>query len=104
HFKKDCPQREDDGGSSAQIVEYFETLELKEGGVVHLSNNKRGLAELARQGLLGQEKLSKLEFYDNCTLGKQHKVKFRVRVHNSNRPFEYVHSDLWGRTSVSTHG
>ncbi|WJX42094.1 hypothetical protein P8452_29365 [Trifolium repens] len=190
HFKKDCPQRGgggNGGSSSAQIAvseeegyesagaltEYFETLELKEGGVVRLGNNKackvqgyctriergvmrishgalviakgskinglyildgstvisnalavsveteditklwhlrlghvseRGLVELAKQGLLGKEKLNKLDFCDNCTLGKQHKVKFGVGVHKSSRPFEYVHSDLWGPASVSTHG
>ncbi|WJX45134.1 E3 ubiquitin-protein ligase upl4 [Trifolium repens] len=160
HFKKDCPQRKGGGSSSAQIAtsdegyesagalaEYFETLELKEDGVVRLGNDKackvqgyntriergvmrishgalviakgskmnglyileghvseRGLVELAKQGLLGKEKLNKLDFCDNCTLGKQHKVKFGVGVHKSSRSFEYVHSDLWGPASVSTHG
>jgi len=66
--------------------------------------SERGLVELAKQGLLGNEKLNKLDFYDNCTLGKQHKVKFGVDVHKSSRPFEYVHSDLWGPASVKTHG
>jgi len=47
------------------------------------------LVELAKQGLLGNEKLNKLDFCDNCTLGKQHKVKFEVGVHKSSRPFEY---------------
>jgi hypothetical protein len=27
-----------------------------------------------------------------------------VGVHNSSRTFKYVHSDLWGPVSVSTHG
>ncbi|PNX68564.1 putative gag-pol polyprotein, partial [Trifolium pratense] len=66
--------------------------------------SERGLVELAKQGLLGKEKLNKLDFCDNCTLGKQHKVKFGVRVHKSTRPFEYVRSDLWSPSSVSTHG
>jgi hypothetical protein len=51
--------------------------------------------------LLRQEKLNKLEFSDNCTLGKQHKVKFRVTVHNSSRLFEYVFLNLWGPVSIS---
>ena len=66
--------------------------------------SERGLVELAKQGLLRNEKLNKLDFYDNCTLGKQHKVMFGVGVHKSSRPFEYVHSDLWGPASVKTHG
>ena len=66
--------------------------------------SERGLVELAKQGLLGNEKLNKVDFCDNCTLSKQHKVKFGVGVHKSSRPFEYVHSDLWGPSSVKTHG
>jgi len=62
-----------------------------------------GLDELAKEGFLGNKKLNKLNFCDNRTLGKQHKVKFGVGVHKSSRPFEYVHSDLWGPTSVKTH-
>jgi len=31
-------------------------------------------------------------------------VKFGVGVHKSSRPFEYVHSNLWGPSSVKTHG
>jgi hypothetical protein len=65
--------------------------------------SERSIVELAKQGLLGSEKLNKLEFYDNCTLVKQHKVNFGVGMHNSSRPFEYVHSDLWGPASVTTH-
>jgi len=63
--------------------------------------NERGLVELAKQGLLDNEKLNKLDFCDNCMLGKQHKVKLGVGVHKSSRPFEYVHSDP---ASVKTHG
>jgi len=65
--------------------------------------SERGLVELAKQGLLGNEKLNKLDLCDNCTLGKQHKVKFGVGVHKSSRPFEYVHSDLWGPASIKIH-
>jgi len=31
-------------------------------------------------------------------------VKFGVGVRKSIRPFEYVHPDIWGPTSVKTHG
>ena len=53
--------------------------------------SERGLVELAKQGLLGKEKLDKLEFCEHCILGKQHRVKFGSDMHSSSRPFEYVH-------------
>lgn len=44
---------------------------------------KWGLTELAKQCLLGSEKLYKLEFCDHLILDKQHKVKFWSDIHNS---------------------
>lgn len=49
------------------------------------------LVELAKQDFLGKYKLEKLEFYDDCIQGKQHKVKFGSGMHHSSRSFEYVH-------------
>ena len=48
--------------------------------------------------------MDKVEFCDHCILGKQHKVKFGSGMHNSSKPFEYVHSDLWGPSKTLTHG
>ena len=90
------------GHASVASVDTLDITKLWHLRLGHVS--ERGLVELAKQGLLGNEKLNKLDFCDNCTLGKQHKVKFGVGVHKSSRPFEYVHSDLWGPASVKTHG
>jgi len=54
--------------------------------------------------LLGKDKLGKLEFCEHCILGKQHRVKFNSGMHHSSRPFEYVHSDLWGPSKTLTNG
>jgi len=56
--------------------------------------SERGLVELPKQGLLGKDKLDKLEFCEHCILGKQHRVKFGSGMQHSSRPFEYVHSNL----------
>jgi len=48
--------------------------------------------------------LDKVEFCDHCILGKQHRVKFGSGMHYSSKPFEYVHSDLWGPSKTLTHG
>ena len=66
--------------------------------------SERGLHELEKQNLLGGDKLDKLEFCDHCVLGKSHRISFGTGIHVSSRPFEYVHSDLWGPSRVKTHG
>lgn len=52
--------------------------------------SERCLIELAKQSLIGCEKLNKLEFYDKYILRKQHMVNFENGMHNSNRSCEYV--------------
>ena len=58
----------------------------------HIS--EKGLIKLEKQKLLTGDKLNKLEFCDQCVLGKSHRVSFSSGMHVSSRPFEYVHSDL----------
>jgi len=62
-----------------------------------------GLVEVAKQGLLGKDKLDKLEFCEHRILGKQDRVKFGSGMHHFSRPFKYVHSDLWGPSKTLTH-
>jgi len=49
--------------------------------------NERGLVDLSKQGLLGNDKLDKLEFCDHCIQCKQHRVKFGSSMHYSSGPF-----------------
>lgn len=65
---------------------------------------ERGLVKLAKQVFIGIGKLNKLELFDHFILGNQHRMKFGSGVHNSSRPFDPVHSDLWGLARVETHG
>jgi len=65
--------------------------------------SERSLVVLAKKGLLRKDKLEKLKFCDNYTLGKQHTVKFGSGVNPSSWPFEYVYSDLWGSTIMTIH-
>ena len=64
----------------------------------------KGLQELGKQGLLGKERLSKLDFCETCVLGKSHKVKFNTGVHTTKAILDYVHSDLWGPSRVLSLG
>lgn len=54
------------------------------------------MVELEKQILLIGEKLQRLDFCDQCVLGKSYKVKFGTGKHTSNRSFEYAHAYLWG--------
>lgn len=60
----------------------------------HIS--ERGLQELSKQKLLCGDKIESLEFCEQCVLGKSTRIKFKTGQHTTTRPFEYVHSDLWG--------
>ncbi|WVZ23807.1 hypothetical protein V8G54_002351 [Vigna mungo] len=68
----------------------------------HIS--EKGLEELEKQGLLLGDKLQKLDFCDHCVLGKSHRIPFGKGKHSTERPFEYVHADLWGPARTLTHG
>lgn len=59
--------------------------------------------ELSKQGLLGNDKISDLEFCEQCILGKQHRLSFKSSTHKVEN-LEYLHSNLWGASRVPTHG
>nr|GFB13128.1 retrotransposon protein, putative, Ty1-copia subclass [Tanacetum cinerariifolium] len=60
----------------------------------HIS--EAGLQVLEKQGLIGKKSLGKLDFCENCVLGKSHRVRFGVGRHTTQGVIDYVHSDLWG--------
>nr|GEW28821.1 retrovirus-related Pol polyprotein from transposon TNT 1-94 [Tanacetum cinerariifolium] len=68
----------------------------------HIS--KARLQVLEKQGLFGKKSLGKLNFYENCVLGKSHRVSFGVGRHTSQGVIDYVHSDLWGPSQVESLG
>ncbi|KAH9687883.1 Integrase catalytic domain-containing protein [Citrus sinensis] len=57
---------------------------------------ERGLKELEKQGVFGNEKFGNLDFCEDCVLGKATRSSFKRSVHKSKDKLEYVHSDLWG--------
>ncbi|GJZ57863.1 retrovirus-related pol polyprotein from transposon TNT 1-94 [Tanacetum coccineum] len=63
-----------------------------------------GLQVLEKQGLFGKESLGKLDFCENCVLGKSHRVRFGVGRHTTQGVVDYVHSDLWGPSQVESLG
>ncbi|XP_020582332.1 uncharacterized protein LOC110025962 [Phalaenopsis equestris] len=66
--------------------------------------SERDLQELSKQSLLCGDRVSKLEFCEQCVLGKATRMKFSTGTHSSKKPLDYVHSDLWGPARTQTHG
>ncbi|GJS09471.1 zinc finger, CCHC-type containing protein [Tanacetum coccineum] len=71
---------------------------------VHAVASEDGLQVLEKQDLFGKNSLGKLDFYENCVLGKSHRVSFSVGRHTTQGVIDYVHSDLWGPSQVESLG
>ncbi|GJY59855.1 retrovirus-related pol polyprotein from transposon TNT 1-94 [Tanacetum coccineum] len=61
-----------------------------------------GLHELEKREVLGNKGLGKLEFCENCVLGKSTRVSFGRGQHTTERVIDYVHADLWGPSRVES--
>lgn len=66
----------------------------------HIS--EAGLHELEKREMLGKKSLGKLEFCENCVLGKSTRVRFGQGQHTTAGAIDYVHADLWGPNSVES--
>jgi len=65
---------------------------------------EKSLQILTKQGLLKGTKACKLEFCENCVLGKQRRVKFGTAIHNTKGILDYVHSDVRGPAKTPSIG
>ncbi|KAK3001961.1 hypothetical protein RJ639_020920 [Escallonia herrerae] len=68
----------------------------------HMS--ERGMDVLSKQGLLGSKKIGKLDFCEHYIFGKQCRVKFSRVVHTTKGTMDYIHSNLWGSSTVPSKG
>ncbi|GKC65904.1 retrovirus-related pol polyprotein from transposon TNT 1-94 [Tanacetum coccineum] len=66
----------------------------------HIS--EAGLQVLEKQGLFGKKSLCKLDFCENCVLGKSHRFSFGVRRHTTQGVIDYVYSNLRGPSQVKS--
>nr|GEX26143.1 retrovirus-related Pol polyprotein from transposon TNT 1-94 [Tanacetum cinerariifolium] len=63
---------------------------------------KIGMKNLAKKGLI---KVScNLEFCEHCVFGKQKRVSFSPGIHRTRDALDYIHSDLWGPSHVTSRG
>ena len=65
---------------------------------------EKSLQTLAMQGLLKGAKTCKLDFCEQCVLGKQKRVKFGTAIHNTEGILDYIHTDVWGPTKTASLG
>lgn len=68
----------------------------------HMS--EKGMHLLSNQGRLGKQGISKLEFCKHCVFGKQKNVSFSTATHRTKGILDYIHSDLWGPSKVTSYG
>ena len=54
----------------------------------------KGLVTLGKHGLLDSKEIKDLEFCEDCTLCKDHRLKFDVGIHKTKATLDYIHSDL----------
>ncbi|GAV86111.1 gag_pre-integrs domain-containing protein, partial [Cephalotus follicularis] len=68
----------------------------------HMS--EREMNNLSKRGLLGGHSIGKLNFCEHCIYGKQKRVSFSTAIHRTKGTLDYIHSDLWGPSSVPSKG
>ncbi|KAH9753275.1 hypothetical protein KPL71_015010 [Citrus sinensis] len=66
--------------------------------------SERGLRELSNQGLLGNDKVTSLNFCEKCVFGKATRLKFSLGRKETKHTLDYIHSDLWGPSQVPSLG
>lgn len=68
----------------------------------HMS--EKGLSLLSGKGLLKNMNKPCMEFYEHSVYGKVHRLKFSTSKHKSKGLLDYVHTDVWGPTKVTSKG
>ena len=62
------------------------------------------MKELSKQGLLGNDQITSLQFCEKCVFGKATRHRFNPGKKETKQTLDYVHSDLWGPSQVPSHG
>nr|GEU33858.1 retrovirus-related Pol polyprotein from transposon TNT 1-94 [Tanacetum cinerariifolium] len=63
---------------------------------------EKGMKNLPKKGLI---KVScNLEFCEHCVFGKQKRVSFSPGIHRTRDALDYIHSDLWRPSPVTSRG
>ena len=92
-------------GTAAAVVEADKVAEMSRLWHMRLGHaGEKSLQTLAMQGLLKGAKTCKLDFCEQCVLGKQKRVKFGTAIHNIEGILDYIHTYVWGPTKTASLG
>ena len=92
-------------GTAAVVSEADKVAEMSKLWHMRLGHaGEKSLQTLAMQGLLKGAKTCKLDFCEQCVLGKQKRVKFGTAIHNTEGILDYIHTDVWGPTKTASLG
>ena len=82
-------------GTAAAVSEVDKVAEMSRLWHMRLGHaGEKYLQTLAKQGLLKGAKTCKLDFCEQCVLGKQKRVKFGTAIHNTEGILDYIHTDV----------
>ena len=91
--------------TAAAVLEADKVAEMSRLWHMRLGHaGEKSLQTLATQGLLKGAKTCKLDFCEQCVLGKQKRVKFGTVIHNTEGILDYIHTDVWGPTKTASLG
>ena len=90
-------------GTAAAVSEANKVAEMSRLWHMRLGHaREKSLQTLAMQGLLKGAKTLKLDFCEQCVLGKQKRVKFGTAIHYTEGILDYIHTDVWGPTKTAS--
>ena len=92
-------------GTIAAVSEADKVAEMSRLWHMRLGHaGEKSLQTLAMQGLLKGAKTCKLDFCEQCVLGKQKRGKFGIAIHYTEGILDYIHTDIWGPTKTASLG
>ena len=92
-------------GTAVVVSEADKVAEMSKLWHMRLGHSgEKSLQTLAMQGLLKGAKTCKLEFCEQCVLGKEKRVKFSITIHNTEGILDYIHTYVWGPTKTASLG
>ena len=92
-------------GTTAVVSEVDKVAEMSRLWHMRLGHaGEKSLQTSAMQGLLKGAKTYKLDFCEQCVMGKQTRVKFETTIHNTKGILDYIHTDVWGLTKTASLG
>ena len=90
-------------GTTTAVSEVDKVAEMSRLWHMRLGHaGEKSLQKLAMQGLLKGANTCKLDFCEQCVMGKKTRLKFGTTIHNTEGILDYIHTDVWGPTRTAS--